>query len=423
MRIPQPPEVGPFRRETWRSPVRGPWLTSLLGSALLPLVVICAITGLLSHLAYDPALGENSSIGAGAGLDLRIFEWPAAPSWLYALNQGLHVGSGLVAIPILLAKLWSVIPKLWERPAVRSAAHAIERASLVLLVGGSLFVFFTGVFNIQVWRPWSFSFVPAHYYAALIFAVALALHVGLKVPLVRRTFRDEGVVAPLREDRAHTTREGPDGAQTVATSPGPTTISRRGLIATVGAGSAALGLMAAGQSIGGPLRPLAVLAPRGGEYGDGPNDFPINRTASSVGITPGRTGPDWRLGLVGPRRRSLSRDRLLAMPQRTARLPIACVEGWSTTQEWEGVPLRDLARIAGGTGGEQLLVESLQKGGKYSSVVFAANQASDPDALLALRVNGADLSLDHGFPARIIIPAAPGVHCTKWVERITLREV
>jgi DMSO/TMAO reductase YedYZ molybdopterin-dependent catalytic subunit len=34
-------------------------------------------------------------------------------------------------------------------------------------------------------------------------------------------------------------------------------------------------------------------------------------------------------------------------------------------------------------------------------------------------VGGVDLSLDHGFPARIIVPATPGVHCTKWVKRLT----
>jgi DMSO/TMAO reductase YedYZ molybdopterin-dependent catalytic subunit len=38
-----------------------------------------------------------------------------------------------------------------------------------------------------------------------------------------------------------------------------------------------------------------------------------------------------------------------------------------------------------------------------------------------LRVNGADLSLDQGFPARIIGPALPGVHCTKWVARMSFR--
>jgi DMSO/TMAO reductase YedYZ molybdopterin-dependent catalytic subunit len=40
-------------------------------------------------------------------------------------------------------------------------------------------------------------------------------------------------------------------------------------------------------------------------------------------------------------------------------------------------------------------------------------------ALLALKVNGADLSPDHGYPARIIVPALPGVHNTKWVGRMS----
>jgi DMSO/TMAO reductase YedYZ molybdopterin-dependent catalytic subunit len=29
--------------------------------------------------------------------------------------------------------------------------------------------------------------------------------------------------------------------------------------------------------------------------------------------------------------------------------------------------------------------------------------------------------LDHGYPARIIVPALPGVHCTKWVSSIEFR--
>jgi DMSO/TMAO reductase YedYZ molybdopterin-dependent catalytic subunit len=47
---------------------------------------------------------------------------------------------------------------------------------------------------------------------------------------------------------------------------------------------------------------------------------------------------------------------------------------------------------------------------------------NDPESMLALRVNGADLSRDHGYPARVIIPDAPGVHCTKWVNRIIFLE-
>ncbi len=64
--------------------------------------------------------------------------WPAGPSWLYWVTQGVHVTLGLVLIPIVLAKLWSVLPKLFEWPPARSITHLVERASL-LLVGGAVF--------------------------------------------------------------------------------------------------------------------------------------------------------------------------------------------------------------------------------------------------------------------------------------------
>ena len=107
------------------------------------------------------------------------------------------------------------------------------------------------------------------------------------------------------------------------------------------------------------------------------------------------------------------------MEQHEHDLPIACVEGWSTTQRWSGVRLRDLAALAGAPAGAVLRVESLQPRGVLRRATLGHAQHSDERALLALRVNGADLSLDHGYPARIIVPALPGVHCTKWVASLT----
>ena len=43
--------------------------------------------------------------------------------------------------------------------------------------------------------------------------------------------------------------------------------------------------------------------------------------------------------------------------------------------------------------------------------------------MLALHVNGAELSRDHGYPARVVVQAGPGVHNTKWVRRITFGQV
>ncbi len=115
-------------------------------------------------------------------------------------------------------------------------------------------------------------------------------------------------------------------------------------------------------------------------------------------------------------RSELSREQLLAMPLHTEHLPIACVEGWTTTQAWSGVRLVDLARLSSADPGALLEVESLEERGAYRRITLNHAQAHDSRALLALRVNGADLSLDHGYPARIIVPALPGVHCTKWVK-------
>jgi DMSO/TMAO reductase YedYZ molybdopterin-dependent catalytic subunit len=72
-----------------------------------------------------------------------------------------------------------------------------------------------------------------------------------------------------------------------------------------------------------------------------------------------------------------------------------------------------------GAEGRTCRVESLQPKGVLREATLAANQVRDARSLLALRVNGADLSPDHGHPARIIVPALPGVHNTKWVSRLT----
>ncbi len=68
-------------------------------------------------------------------------------------------------------------------------------------------------------------------------------------------------------------------------------------------------------------------------------------------------------------------------------------------------------------------VASLGRKGKFNHATLEHHQISDPDALLALRVNGADLSLDHGYPARIIVPAINGVHNTNGSNPLTSRGI
>jgi len=178
----------------------------------------------------------------------------------------------------------------------------------------------------------------------------------------------------------------------------------------------------AGQTLGGWTRQTALLLPRGRSRGSGPNDFQVNRTAFAAGISPELTGDRWRLTLTGgPAPVVLDRAMLSAMRQHTADLPIACVEGWSTTETWTGVQLRELARLAGVPDPTSAFVRSVERFGAFNRATLQANQVAHPDSLLALAVNGAELSPDHGFPARIIVPALPGVHNTKWVASIDFR--
>lgn len=416
---------GPFRPEFWRSPLRGPWLTSLLGTLLLPLVLVVALTGLISHGSYQPQLADNSPYGYSGDLIGSFLALPAgSPSWLYATTQGLHITVGLVAIPLLLAKLWSVLPRLFAWPPVPTAAAALERASLLLLVGGAVFEFTTGVLNIQVFYPWHFNFIRAHYYGAWVFVAALTVHVLIKLPTTVRAFRVHGFLRPLGADLRHTRPEPLDRGGLVAVRPAQATLSRRGLLALVGGASVTLLVVNVGETVGGPLRRLALLAPRGRVFGTGPNDFQVNRTADAAGVSAVALDSGWRLRVTGRRTVELSRVQLMRLlPLHTYEITLGCVEGWSTTQRWTGVRLTDLAALVHGPPNAGVHVESLEARGPYRHVTLTSAQVEDPQSLLALCVNGVDLSLDHGYPARLIAPALPGVHCVKWVASLTFEPV
>ncbi|MEU1445307.1 molybdopterin-dependent oxidoreductase [Streptomyces mirabilis] len=404
----------------WRSPLRGPWFTSVLGVVLLGGITVLFVTGLVSYAAYNPNLSPVNDMTPDKGLlGFYLFSWPTNPPWLYRLNQGVHVTLGITLIPVLLAKLWSVVPKLFTLPPVRSLAHGLERISLLLLVGGALFEFTTGVLNVQLDYIFPGSFYPLHFYGAWVFFAAFVVHAVLRVPMALRNLRH------LRDEE----QGPPTEDELVAPDPDPPTVSRRGALGFVGGGSLVLFATTVGRNFDEPLRETAVLVPHGGpEPGSGPGGFQINKTAEAVGIDMRETsGETWRLVVEGRGRTvRLSRDELLKLPLHSAALPIACVEGWSTSDQWwRGVRLRDLAALVGYEEGTapDVLVESLQRHGAFRHAALCYNQVRDPRSLLALFANGEDLTPDHGYPARIIVPAAPGVLNTKWVARMTFGEL
>ena len=92
--------------------------------------------------------------------------------------------------------------------------------------------------------------------------------------------------------------------------------------------------------------------------------------------------------------------------------------------EWTGVKLADVLAAAGVSEDEvkHVIFRGADKdveGLPYEASV-PAETALDPrkDVLLAFAMNGKELSRDHGFPIRVIVPGTAGARCVKWVTNI-----
>jgi DMSO/TMAO reductase YedYZ molybdopterin-dependent catalytic subunit len=384
--LPAPPQWlrrGPLRRRAFTSRVRSPRLTSQLGLMLGTAITICFVTGLLSHLIQHPP---------------SWFWWPSRPVGLYRVTQGVHVATGFASVGLLSAKLWSVYPKLFTWPPVRDLVHALERISVFALVSAVLFQLVTGILNVAGWySAMPFAFIASHYWTAWLAIGGLLLHVAVKLPIVRGALRHQ----PRSE-------------------PAPRTgLTRRGLLAAAGAAVGVVTLATVGQTIR-PLQTVSALAPRRPDTG--PQGLPVNNTAFESGVHVVAADPDYRLTLAGPSGTlSLSLPELAALPQTTVELPIACVEGWSATAHWTGVLVRDLiARVGGQPGRDHVVVESMQRNSAYAASTVDASHTADPLSLIALRLNGETLHIDHGYPCRLIAPNRPGAMQTKWLQGLTV---
>src|SRR6476620_5401907 len=170
--------------------LRGTAVTARVGLALGVAVAVCFVTGLISHFIQHPQ---------------PWFFWPTRPVWLYRVTQGLHVISGIAAIPLITVKLWSVWPKLFERPIIGGLVRQIERLSILVLVGSMLFQLSTGLLNTAQWYAFKFFFTTSHYAMAWVAAGAVIVHIAVKLPIIRRALGEPlgdvasgGTVGPSR---------------------------------------------------------------------------------------------------------------------------------------------------------------------------------------------------------------------------------
>ncbi|TPW72820.1 molybdopterin-dependent oxidoreductase [Schumannella sp. 10F1B-5-1] len=365
-------------RRTASDPVKSTRTAVVIGRLLGAAFTICFLTGVFSHILQDYPY------------------WITAPRpvSIYRITQGAHVISGIASIPLLLAKLWTVFPRLFEWPPFRSVAGILERLSIAVLITASLVEVAIGLLNIFQVYVFPFPFRQTHFALGWVVFGSLAIHIAVKLPLIARYWRS----GPRDRPQAGTV------------------ISRRGFVGVVGVSVGAVTLTTAGQTID-ALKPFDVLAPR--KQNIGPQGLPVNKTAMQAGVIAQAKSPAWELEVVVDGvSHHLDLDALRALPQTTADLPIACVEGWSQSAQWRGVRMRDLLEAVGAPAASDLRVRSLQRSGVTSRMEMPAAYSADPLTLVALELNGDVLDIDHGYPARIIAPGRPGALQTKWLATI-----
>lgn len=132
----------------------------------------------------------------------------------------------------------------------------------------------------------------------------------------------------------------------------------------------------------------------------------------------------WTLKVTGLVEREVSLDfaALLAKLMVERHITIACVSNevggdLIGNARWLGWPVRDLLALAGPKDGADMVLSRSSDGWTAGTPLEVLTDSRD--ALLAVGMNGEPLPLEHGFPARLVVPGLYGyVSATKWVTEL-----
>jgi DMSO/TMAO reductase YedYZ molybdopterin-dependent catalytic subunit len=100
-----------------------------------------------------------------------------------------------------------------------------------------------------------------------------------------------------------------------------------------------------------------------------------------------------------------------------------CVEGWSVIAKWSGVRLGALLDAVRPRGDARYVVFHCMDRDDSGTLYYESldiHQAYHPQTVLALRMNDAPITPDHGAPVRLKVPTQLGYKSAKWVARIEL---
>jgi DMSO/TMAO reductase YedYZ molybdopterin-dependent catalytic subunit len=156
----------------------------------------------------------------------------------------------------------------------------------------------------------------------------------------------------------------------------------------------------------------------------------ISRVAPVSGRPP-RTDPyqklaagkfaEWRLSIDGlvARPASFSLADLQRLPVRTQITEQTCEEGWSFVAEFTGAALSDVLNVVGVLPSAKY-VAAFPFDEAWESIDMG--DAWHPQTMIAYGMNGQELSLDHGAPARLKVPRQLGYKSVKFLARITVTD-
>ncbi|TAK23289.1 MAG: sulfite oxidase-like oxidoreductase [Chloroflexota bacterium] len=136
------------------------------------------------------------------------------------------------------------------------------------------------------------------------------------------------------------------------------------------------------------------------------------------GSTPRVDVARWRFRVFGRVEHpiELTYEQFLALPRTSVTRDIHCVTTWSRFDNtFEGIPFREILRLAPPMPNARYVMVHAEYG-------FTTNVPLDDldrdDVLFALRHNGQDLTPDHGWPVRLVVPHLYFWKSAKWVRGI-----
>ncbi|MFI8527650.1 molybdopterin-dependent oxidoreductase [Promicromonospora sukumoe] len=142
-------------------------------------------------------------------------------------------------------------------------------------------------------------------------------------------------------------------------------------------------------------------------------------------IVPQVNPQDWSLRVEGlvDEPFEITWDELLALPLEEHYVTLACVSNTVGgdligNALWLGYPIRALLERAKPRAGADMVL-STSDDGFTAGTPLEVLQDPDRDSLLAIGMNGQPLPVEHGFPARLVVPGLYGyVSATKWVTSL-----